>query len=404
MIPRTSLSAERIASQLRERQRLQRAGALGWGLGTLLLLAPTWTQTEGADPPFPVRPLTASFQLIEGGNGAGANVGVLVGAEGVVLFDAMKDESHERLLRTVREITAGPITHVFNTHGDSDHSGGNERLVALGATIVAQENVRYRSPRAYPIETFTQRLEVELYGETITLIAQRSHSPDDALIHLERNNVILLGDTYTNVWHPTFYSGGHQGQLAVLELALDLADEETVIVPGHGRPAHRADLLDYRKRCIRWHERVRALVEVGTTEEAMLRDAELQTLRAEFNLRHAERPISDTSFERFLSRTLATDFVDLVPLRGPSIEAYLGQYRYEDGIDLRLTLEGGRIVARQWESGFYELLPVARDRFRIRGSLDPERYVTFEIDPKGLVTAATYVTAESRYRAPRVEP
>ena len=69
-----------------------------------------------------VRP---SFFVIAG---AGANVGVQVGDDGVVVVDAGSAASAPAVLAAIKRISPKPIRYVIDTGPDADHVGGNEAL------------------------------------------------------------------------------------------------------------------------------------------------------------------------------------------------------------------------------------------------------------------------------------
>ena len=84
--------------------------------------------------------------------GAGGNVAVKTGPDGVLFVDTGMAAHAEKLLEVVRkELSPGPIRWVVNTHAHEDHTGGNEVIGKAGSTtndnptpIVAHENVLTR--------------------------------------------------------------------------------------------------------------------------------------------------------------------------------------------------------------------------------------------------------------------
>src|SRR5438093_8414562 len=71
--------------------------------------------------------------------GAAGNIAVQVGKDGVLLVDTGGDQMTDQVLATVKQlakpITNRPIRYIINTHFHPDHTGGNEKLRAAGATI-----------------------------------------------------------------------------------------------------------------------------------------------------------------------------------------------------------------------------------------------------------------------------
>src|SRR5579871_921417 len=77
--------------------------------------------------------------------GAGGNIGVLVGDDGVVMIDDQYAPLSDKIKAAITEIAPKqPLRYVINTHYHGDHTGGNVPFAAAGATIVAHDNVRKR--------------------------------------------------------------------------------------------------------------------------------------------------------------------------------------------------------------------------------------------------------------------
>ena len=118
--------------------------------------------------------------------GAGGNIGVLVGEDGVIMIDDQFAPLSEKIAAAIAKISDQPIKYLVNTHWHGDHSGGNENFAKKGAMIFAQQNVRTRmaegltrSPErvtppapaiALPVVTFSDDLSLHLNGEDILAI------------------------------------------------------------------------------------------------------------------------------------------------------------------------------------------------------------------------------------------
>jgi glyoxylase-like metal-dependent hydrolase (beta-lactamase superfamily II) len=216
--------------------------------------------------------------------GRGGNIGLSHGADGNVLVDDQYAALSERILAAVRSVDPRPIRFVINTHWHGDHTGGNEAIGRTGAVIVAHDNVRRRmsidqvvrgnavpaSPTgALPIVTFTRSVTFHLNGDEIRVFhVADAHTDGDAMVYWTRANVLHMGDTFFRDFLPfiDLDSGGSvDGLLRAVDEALGIADERTVIVPGHGPLARRADLAAYRALVARLAARVRAEVRRGRT-------------------------------------------------------------------------------------------------------------------------------------------
>jgi cyclase len=197
--------------------------------------------------------------------GRGGNVGLSFGADGNVLIDDQYAPMTEPILAAVRSVDPDPVRFVVNTHWHGDHSGGNENLGRGGAVIVAHDNVRRRMsmdqvvrgeavppspPGALPVVTFSRSVTFHLNGDDVRVEhVEHAHTDGDALVYWSRANVLHMGDTYFNGMLPfiDLDSGGSiDGLLAALDRALEIANARTVVIPGHGPLATRAELAAYR--------------------------------------------------------------------------------------------------------------------------------------------------------------
>ncbi len=197
--------------------------------------------------------------------GRGGNVGLSYGVDGNVLIDDQYAPMTEAILAAVRAIDPDPVRFVVNTHWHGDHSGGNENLGRGGTVILAHDNVRRRMsvaqvvrgeavppspPGALPVVTFSQSLTFHLNGDDIAVThVEHAHTDGDSLVYWTRANVLHMGDTYFNGMLPfiDLDSGGSiDGLLAALDAALEIAGPATIVIPGHGPLATRAELAAYR--------------------------------------------------------------------------------------------------------------------------------------------------------------
>src|SRR5215471_12868101 len=81
-----------------------------------------------------VRP---SFFVIAG---AGANIGVQVGEDGVVAVDTGAAADAPAVLAAIKSISPKPIRYVIDTGPDTDHVGGNEVLSKAGEKFFTSRN------------------------------------------------------------------------------------------------------------------------------------------------------------------------------------------------------------------------------------------------------------------------
>jgi glyoxylase-like metal-dependent hydrolase (beta-lactamase superfamily II) len=218
--------------------------------------------------------------------GRGGNIGLSYGDDGNILIDDQYAPLTERILAAVRSVGPGPVRFVVNTHWHGDHTGGNENVGNAGAVIVAHDNVRRRMSvgqmlrgtqvapapaAALPVVTFSDDVSFHLNGDEIRVHhVEHAHTDGDALVHWTRANVLHMGDTFFNGMLPfiDLESGGSiDGAIAAVEEGLGLANDSTVIIPGHGPVARRADLVRYRDMLKGLRDRVAAEIQAGRSLE-----------------------------------------------------------------------------------------------------------------------------------------
>lgn len=231
-------------------------------------------------------------------SGAGGNVTVSAGRSGILLVDAGSAEASASLLRTIRDISGGPIRYIVNTSILPEHMGGNAALRAAGETftggnatvvagvdegaaIVGHENLllRLSDLPQYPIDAsptetfFVPKFDLYFNGEPVEVIHQ-PHAVDDtnAIVHFRRSDVISTGDIFRTDGYPYFdvaNGGSINGVIAALNALVDLAVADTLqeggtlIVPGHGRICDEGDLVRYRDMITIIRDRVQALIDRG---------------------------------------------------------------------------------------------------------------------------------------------
>src|SRR5256885_2369121 len=233
--------------------------------------------------------------------GAGANIALQIGDDGVLLVDSGTTESASRVIATIRSLTDKPIRYIINTSADPDHVGGNDAIGKLGSTIaggnvgagagvgagiIAHENVLNRmsaptgksSPyptTAWPTDTFVSK-QKELYfnGESIQTIYKPGHTDGDSIVYFRRSDVIAAGALFNTNTYPVIdlsrggsVKGVLNGLNDMLDIAIPKAMQEggTYIIPGRGRLTDEADLLEYRDMVTIVRDRVQDAVKRGLT-------------------------------------------------------------------------------------------------------------------------------------------
>ncbi len=240
--------------------------------------------------------------------GAGGNITMQVGKEGVLLVDTMYAGLSDKVIAAVRTVSNKPIRYIVNTHVHGDHTGGNENLAkagstiaggnvvgdigasaAQGATVIAAQQVLDRMSMkdgatpaypsaAWPTDTYiTDVKEVFFNGEAIQIFHQpNAHTDGDSIVFFRRSDVVSTGDIFVTTSYPNIdlaRGGSYQGELDGLNHILDItipADKQeggTYVIPGHGRLCDEADVVEYRDMLTILRDRFLDMIKQGMTLE-----------------------------------------------------------------------------------------------------------------------------------------
>jgi glyoxylase-like metal-dependent hydrolase (beta-lactamase superfamily II) len=233
--------------------------------------------------------------------GAGGNIAVQVGSDGVLLVDTMFAPLAPRIAAEIKKISPLPIRYIIDTHVHGDHIGGNEALSKMGApgaapndtggaTIIAHENVVNRmtrpaapgqTPAATPglpnDEYFMRTKDLYFNGEPIFVIHEpNAHTDGDSIVLFRRSDTIATGDIFTPDTYPFIdieRGGSVQGLLDALNHILHLTvpahlqEGGTRVIPGHGRLCDEAEVVEYRNMITIVRDRIQALIRKGMTLE-----------------------------------------------------------------------------------------------------------------------------------------
>ena len=233
--------------------------------------------------------------------GAGGNMTVQIGNDGVLLVDTMFAQLAARIAAEIKKISPRPIRYIIDTHVHGDHTGGNAALARMGApgasltedggaTIIAHGNVVNRmtmpakpgeTPPATPglpnDEYFTPTKDLYFNGEAVFVIHEaRAHTDGDSIVLFRRSDVISTGDIFTPERYPFIdieRGGSVQGLIDALNDILHmtvparLQEGGTRVIPGHGRLCDEADVVEYRDMITIIRDRVQDLIKKGMTLE-----------------------------------------------------------------------------------------------------------------------------------------
>jgi len=227
--------------------------------------------------------------------GAGGNMTVQVGNDGVLVVDTQYEQLATKLVAAIRKLSEKPIVWMVNTAIDADHVGGNDALPKLAnaavrqnVRIIAHENVVNRmsaAPRgADPVvpdklwpndEYFLPQKDFSFNGEAVVVSHMpAAHTDGDSIVFFRSSNVLSVGDIFMPARYPVIdlqKGGSVQGLVnalnRILQITVPLKYQEggTYVIPGHGRICDEADVVEYRDMVTIIRDRVQDLIKKGMT-------------------------------------------------------------------------------------------------------------------------------------------
>jgi glyoxylase-like metal-dependent hydrolase (beta-lactamase superfamily II) len=246
----------------------------------------TLIKDSAATSPIVTHKLRNNISVLEG---SGGNVAVLTGPDGKVLVDAGIGVSRARMTEALAALSSDPVTHLINTHWHFDHADGNTWLHSVGAKIIAQNNTRKHlsgiqrvedwdynflpmPDGALPTEVFDKEHGLKLNGASIGLkYYGPAHTDSDISVTFAEANVVHVGDIFWNGIYPfiDYSTGGSiDGTIAACDVSLAAVDDDTIIVPGHGKPvSNKAELKEFRDMLAGVRDNVAKLKKAGKTRD-----------------------------------------------------------------------------------------------------------------------------------------
>lgn len=257
--------------------------------------------------------------------GAGGNVAVSAGGDGIFLVDSGAAEASPHVLQAIERIaevsrsrevsdSASPFgdtwqaTHSFrapvirmiiNTNDDPDHVGGNANvrkspffrgfgpegggaaLPIVAHTQVQQRMTDRKDPElAIPTSTFSSEtftLHRFLNAQAIQIFHMPNAITDgDSVVLFRRSDVIAAGDIYSSENYPPIdlaRGGSIAGEIDALNRLVDMCVTEfmsqggTLVIPGHGWLSDAGDVGLYRDMIIIIRDRIQNMIDKGMTLE-----------------------------------------------------------------------------------------------------------------------------------------
>jgi cyclase len=253
--------------------------------GLLLMALPVAAQQQDfSKVEMKVIPVSGNIYMLQG---AGGNIGVSAGPDGLLIVDDQYAPLAEKIRAALKGINPGKLRFVLNTHFHGDHTGGNPDF-GTESTIIAQENVRKRlesgsvvrgnktepmTAAGLPVVTYADAVSIHFNGEEIKVIhVPHSHTDGDSIIFFTRSKVIHMGDDFFNGLFPfvdTDSGGSVAGLTAAVAKVLAEAPADAKIIPGHGPLTDVEGLKKFQRMLVETTAVVRKGVAAGKTLEQL---------------------------------------------------------------------------------------------------------------------------------------
>ncbi len=227
--------------------------------------------------------------------GAGGNITVAVGTDGVIIVDTEFAPLHDKIKAAIAKLSPLPVKYAVNTHYHGDHTGGNAAFAKDGTIVVAHENVAKRmanpppgangqlgipAPKdAMPVQTYSgQATEVSVDGQKAELVYfKNAHTNGDTIVFWPAADVVSTGDIIEIGTYPAIdmtVGGGIDGMIAGTDFVIAHSDANTKIVPGHGPVTNKVGVIGYREMLSTARMRIATAKANGMSEQQVV-DAHL---------------------------------------------------------------------------------------------------------------------------------
>jgi cyclase len=245
-------------------------------------------RAAGASTPVKTTKLYDNIWLLQG---AGGNMAVQTGKDGIILIDSSFATAVPHIKEAITGVSSDAPHSLINTHWHIDHVDGNEGMHAAGYKVIAHDKTKTRMSEpaemklfhmtipaypsgAIPSTTFADTLKNNHNGDTVELVHyDPAHTDTDIYIHFQNADVLHLGDIFFNKSYPFIDEGSGGsigGTISAAQKSLGLAGDKTKIIPGHGPLGDKADLKAYIDMLSTVRDKVAALKKSGASEQEVI--------------------------------------------------------------------------------------------------------------------------------------
>jgi glyoxylase-like metal-dependent hydrolase (beta-lactamase superfamily II) len=217
--------------------------------------------------------------------GAGRNVVVVNGSDGLLMVNGGRPEQSADLLKVVAaQSSAARVQALFNTDWYLENTGSNETLGKAGAKIIAHENTKLwlgtdivvewqkrtykpRPPEALPNQTFYTTGKMMFGKEEIQYgYLGQAHTDGDIYVFFPGPNILMTGDVFSAGMYPIpdYSTNGWLGGLVnATKTLVGLTDAKTRVIPGTGPVQNRSELEAQYEMCNTLKTRLAEMMKQG---------------------------------------------------------------------------------------------------------------------------------------------
>ncbi len=212
--------------------------------------------------------------------------------DGIVMVDGGHAAWSDALLRAVNgNFAAKPVAALFNTHWHPEQTGSNLALGEQGAQIIAHENTKLWlgtevwqrwSDKKYPPLPKAALPTTTFYDAGSLKVGERrieygympdAHTDGDIWVFFPDENVLVAGGPVSNDGWPIidWWTGGWTaGMLNGFDSLLEVANEDTRIVPASGPVMSLAELKSQQEMYLTIFERIHEMLRKAYGTEEIL--------------------------------------------------------------------------------------------------------------------------------------
>lgn len=320
-----------------------------------------------------------------------ANMGFVIGNDGVLLINTLMTNSAKDLESEIKKITDKPIKYVINSDSDVFNYHANKYFSDKGAVIISHENLKYATPHTNIL--FSESISIPVGDEIVTAYHTKAHTLDHIDIHLEKSNVIFMGDGFKGYWLTYFGPNGTKGVIEGIDRALEIANDKTIIVSGNTSKNKEnylndtSDLIRNKKIYSNFSKRIGYLYNKGKSIEEISKDQELHNIVEPLELYEKVK----NHLTAFIAHVIEVDYLKGYKLKKHKLDDFAGLYRLDDKNSIEIVSKNGKLYAKEHGKFIFELKAIDENKFDFngntgfRGTSNREDYLEFQFNANGTI-------------------